>query len=62
MTSFKEKKILITGSAQGLGRLLAEEAVKKGAKELYLLDLNAKALEETQESLKGSPCEVKSSQ
>ncbi len=62
MTSFKEKRILITGSAQGLGRLLAEEAVKKGAKELYLLDLNAKALEETQESLKGSPCEVKTYQ
>ncbi|MBG09236.1 MAG: short-chain dehydrogenase [Halobacteriovoraceae bacterium] len=59
MTSFKEKKILITGSAQGLGRLLAEEAAKKGAKELILLDLNTKCLEETKESLKGFSCLVK---
>jgi len=59
MTTFKEKKVLITGSAQGLGRLLAEEAAKKGAKEIILLDLNSKGLEETKESLNDYPCMIR---
>jgi len=42
MTQFKGKKVLITGSAQGLGRLLAQEIAKKGTSDLILLDLNLK--------------------
>ena len=58
MTTFKGKKVLITGSAQGLGRLLAIEATKKGAKNLILLDRNSEGLKKMKESLKDSDCTV----
>ena len=58
MTTFKGKKVLITGSAQGLGRLLAIEATKKGAKNLVLLDRNSEGLKKMKESLKDSDCTV----
>ena len=51
MTQLKDKKVLITGSAQGLGRLLAQDMAKKGVSDPILLDLNLKGLEETKNSL-----------
>ena len=51
MTQLKNKKVLVTGSAQGLGRLLALDMAKKGVSDLILLDLNLKGLEETKNLL-----------
>jgi NAD(P)-dependent dehydrogenase (short-subunit alcohol dehydrogenase family) len=43
---FKEKVVVITGAASGIGRALAEEMARQGAR-LALADLNRQALDET---------------
>ncbi len=50
MTDFSRKTVLITGAAQGLGRLLALQAAAKGAS-LVLLDINSEKLEATKKEL-----------
>jgi len=53
MLSFKNKKVIITGAAAGIGRAIAERFAEAGA-ELILLDVNEKGLTEVRESLRDS--------
>lgn len=59
MTSFANKKVLITGAASGIGRMLAEAAAKRGARPI-LVDLNEQALKSTEAWLRdaGHECAV----
>lgn len=52
MSTFAGKKVLITGGAMGLGKLMAERAIKEGAALIVLWDLNAHALDQTAEELR----------
>lgn len=58
MTKFKEKTILITGAASGIGFLMAEKAIQKGAAYLIILDIDEQALSMASEKLKTSTCEI----
>lgn len=40
MSNFKDKNVLITGGASGIGRLMGEMALQKGAAQLLIWDLN----------------------
>ncbi|WP_054813043.1 SDR family NAD(P)-dependent oxidoreductase [Nocardia arizonensis] len=42
-----QKNVLVTGAAMGLGKLFAEHAVREGAAEVVLWDVDATALKET---------------
>ena len=50
MTSFRNKNILITGGASGIGRLMGEYMAQKGGT-IILWDINKKALKETKEEI-----------
>jgi len=54
MTSFKNKTILITGAASGIGLLMGEMSLQRGAKHLVMWDIDAVALEKTSTELKNS--------
>ncbi len=49
MSSFKNKTVLITGGALGMGKLIAEKALAKGAANVILWDINEKNLNSTAE-------------
>ncbi len=51
MASFKNKTILITGAASGIGLLMGEKALKRGAKHLIMWDINKQALKELSQKL-----------
>ena len=53
MTDFRGAHVLITGAARGLGRLLALEAARRGAK-VTLLDLDAERLGEVCGEVQGA--------
>ncbi|MGY6561336.1 MAG: SDR family NAD(P)-dependent oxidoreductase [Luteibaculaceae bacterium] len=44
MTKIKDKAVLITGAASGIGKLMAQESLQRGAKAVYLWDINAEQL------------------
>lgn len=44
MSSFKNKIVLITGGASGIGRLTGIEVLKRGASRLIVVDVNEEAL------------------
>jgi len=50
MMSFKNKVVLVTGSAQGIGRTIAIAYARQGA-ELVLTDINELQLEQTREEI-----------
>ncbi len=58
MSDFKGKTVLVTGGAQGLGRLMAERAHAAGAAKLVLWDINAGTLNDTAAALRGAGAEV----
>ena len=58
MTNFKEKTVLITGGASGIGLLMAEIAVEKGASNLVVLDINEPALQQMKKKLQSAECIV----
>jgi len=47
MTKIRNKTVLVTGGAQGIGRLVAEHCLNRGAARLILWDIDAEALERT---------------
>jgi short-subunit dehydrogenase len=51
MSSFKEKVILVTGGASGIGFLMGKKSLQKGAKHLIICDINPQLLEEAKSSL-----------
>ncbi|XP_078000976.1 15-hydroxyprostaglandin dehydrogenase [NAD(+)]-like [Glandiceps talaboti] len=50
--SLTGKVALITGAADGIGKAMAEEFLKNGAKGVYLVDVNEKLGQETLENLR----------
>lgn len=55
--SFSNQRVLITGGASGLGRALALEAARRGAKHIVLWDLSREGLAETASAIR-SPTTV----
>lgn len=51
MTKIRDKTILVTGAASGLGKLFALRCLEKGAKQAILWDINEAALNETSAQL-----------
>lgn len=47
MTSFRNKLVLITGGASGIGRLLGEQSLREGAETLILWDIDRHKLRQT---------------
>ncbi len=47
MSTLKGKKVLITGGASGIGRLMGQELIQEGIELLVIWDLNAQLLQET---------------
>ncbi|MCF6287497.1 MAG: SDR family oxidoreductase [Candidatus Hydrogenedentes bacterium] len=62
MTQIAKKTVLITGGAQGLGRLLAERCVQHGAAKVILWDINEETLQETAQALGGQGTTIESAQ
>lgn len=58
MTKFKDKTVLITGGAAGIGRLMAHDILKLGASKMVLWDINKENLEFTAGELKGQNYKV----
>lgn len=54
MAQIANARILITGGASGIGRLMAEKALRRGADSVMIWDNDAVALAKTLESLRGS--------
>ncbi|MDR1780874.1 MAG: SDR family oxidoreductase [Tannerella sp.] len=46
MSTFKQKTVLITGGASGIGRIMSRLALERGA-EVVILDVNAAGIEQT---------------
>lgn len=51
MSTFKDKNILITGGAGGIGFLMGKEALLRGASKLIIWDINPQNIEQTCENL-----------
>lgn len=51
MSTFKGKKVLITGGASGIGKLMGEMALAKGAAALVIWDINQASIEQVASEL-----------
>ena len=51
MSTYKGKNILITGGASGIGKLMGEMALKKGAATLVIWDINQANIDATKAEL-----------
>ncbi len=58
MTKFKNKTVLITGGAAGIGKLMAEKILHLGASKMILWDINKENLDKTTKHLKESGFDV----
>lgn len=58
MSTFKGKKVLITGGAMGLGKLMAQRAIAEGAGRVVLWDLNGPTLDATAAELRATGATV----
>lgn len=52
MTKIKDKNILITGGANGIGKMLGEKCLREGAAHLVIWDINQENITKTVEELK----------
>lgn len=53
MTKIKNQNILITGGANGIGKMLGEKSLREGAAHLVIWDINQENLQKTVEEFKG---------
>ena len=51
MSSIKGKKVLITGGANGIGKIMGELSLEKGASDLVIWDINETNLQQTADAL-----------
>lgn len=51
--NFKDSKVLITGGASGIGKIMGRKALERGAAELNIWDINEEALAQTYADLSG---------
>ncbi len=51
MSSFKDKVVLVTGGASGIGLLMGEKALIKGARHLIIWDINVEQMKNTSDRL-----------
>ncbi len=58
MTKFKDKTLLITGGASGIGYLMAQLSIEKGASNIIILDIDEEALRKTEEDLASPTCKI----
>lgn len=58
MTKIKGKTVLITGGASGIGKLMGERCLNKGASKLYIWDFNKLALNSCVEEFRSKGFEV----
>ena len=58
MTKFKDKTVLITGGAAGIGKLMAQKILTLGASKMILWDINKENLEKTEKELRESGFDV----
>ena len=58
MTKISTKRILITGGASGIGKLMGASCLAKGASELIIWDINENALKESSEEFKSKGYKV----
>ena len=49
MTKIKESRLLITGGASGIGRIMGRQALQRGAKEIVVWDINEQNIAATAE-------------
>lgn len=56
--NLKNRTVLITGAASGIGKLMAQKCAERGCKRLVLLDLNLEGLQEFSGELSAFPTEV----
>lgn len=54
MTKFKNKTVLITGGAAGIGKIMAQKILSLGAAKIIIWDINQENLEKTTNELKAS--------
>ncbi len=52
MTKIKDKIVLVTGGANGIGKMLGERCLEDGAAELVIWDINSKNLKATAQEFK----------
>ena len=48
MTKIKESRLLITGGASGIGRIMGRQALQRGAKEIVIWDINEQNIATTE--------------
>lgn len=58
MTKFKNKTVLITGGASGIGKLMAAKVLNLGASKLIIWDINKENLENASNELKAKGFDV----
>lgn len=58
MTNFRQKNVLVTGGANGLGKLLAQRSLEKGAQCVVIWDINEANLHKTVDELNAKGFEV----
>lgn len=58
MTKFKNKTVLITGGASGIGLQIAKFSIEKGASTLIILDINKTTLQQVTLELKTKNCQI----
>ncbi|WP_322971207.1 SDR family NAD(P)-dependent oxidoreductase [Faecalibacter sp. LW9] len=47
--NFKDKVVLITGSASGIGKIMSRKVLEKGAKEVVMLDYNLEGIQQVKQ-------------